>query len=236
VAPDADAPETGSGSVDYVNKEHPLRRLATSFSLRARRQFYDAFLEDARPTAQTRILDVGVTPDTDIEDSNYLERWYPHTDRITATSVEDASGLESAFPGLRFVRITDRTLPFEDGSFDVVFSSAVIEHVGDREHQRHFLSECLRIGRRFFLTTPNRWCPVELHTFLPFVHWLPQPMHQAVLRRVGQQEWASTDNLNLLSVGELRALFPPGIRPDIRKVHVMGMSTNLLASGTCRPG
>ena len=24
-----------------------------------------------------------------------------------------------------------------------------------------------------FVTTPNRWFPLEVHTLLPFVHWLP---------------------------------------------------------------
>ena len=66
--------------------------------------------------------------------------------------------------------------PFDDGSFDVVFSNAVIEHVGDRERQGQLVREALRVGRRVFLTTPNRWFPVEVHTRLPFVHWLPDEL------------------------------------------------------------
>ena len=65
-------------------------------------------------------------------------------------------------------------LPFADRSFDIVFSNAVIEHVGDIERQRLFVAEALRVGRRVFLTTPNRWFPIEVHTRLPFVHWLPE--------------------------------------------------------------
>ena len=65
-------------------------------------------------------------------------------------------------------------LPFADGSFDVVFSNAVIEHVGDIDRQRLFVAEALRVGRRVFLTTPNRWFPIEVHTRLPLVHWLPE--------------------------------------------------------------
>ncbi len=65
-------------------------------------------------------------------------------------------------------------------SFDVVFSNAVIEHVGDRERQEALVREALRVGRRVFVTTPNRWFPIEVHTRLPFVHWLPDELaHRA---------------------------------------------------------
>jgi SAM-dependent methyltransferase len=55
-------------------------------------------------------------------------------------------------------------LPFADGEFDIVFSNAVIEHVGDRERQRQLVSEALRVGRRIFITTPNCRFPIEVHT------------------------------------------------------------------------
>ncbi|MDR1740563.1 MAG: class I SAM-dependent methyltransferase, partial [Synergistaceae bacterium] len=51
--------------------------------------------------------------------------------------------------------------PFKDGEFDLVFSSAVIEHVGSFERQTRFISEAARVsGRYVFITTPNRWFPV----------------------------------------------------------------------------
>ena len=49
----------------------------------------------------------------------------------------------------------DGPLPFEDGAFDVVFSSEVIEHVADTAR---WLSEVRRVlapGGRLLLTTPN---------------------------------------------------------------------------------
>jgi hypothetical protein len=57
-----------------------------------------------------------------------------------------------------------------------VHSAAVIEHVGSFARQCDFLKECCRVARRaVFVTTPNRWFPVEFHTILPLVHWLPKP-------------------------------------------------------------
>ena len=40
----------------------------------------------------------------------------------------------------------------------------MIEHVGGEEEQRRFVAEVLRVGRRAFITTPNRWFPIEVHT------------------------------------------------------------------------
>ena len=51
--------------------------LASRISLRARRRMFDLFMQIA-PTAETRVLDVGVTSDSFYPESNYFERLYPH--------------------------------------------------------------------------------------------------------------------------------------------------------------
>lgn len=218
-------------AVDYTNSRHPLRRVTTQFALRARRRMYHSFMESLTPSAETTIVDIGVTPDQSTEDSNFLEKWYTYPGRITATSIEDASYLESIHPGLKFVQTSGDHLPFADRQFDIAFSSAVIEHVGDRAKQRRFIQELLRVSKRFFITTPDRRFPVELHTFLPLVHWLPQENHQRVLRALGMTSWAKTENLNLLDEHELRDLFPTEVVPTIGGPRLLGMRSNLLASG-----
>ena len=87
------------------------------------------------------------------------------------------------------------------------------------------------MARSFFLTTPNRNFPVELHTFLPFVHWLPQPAHQAALRTLRMDFWASTDNLNLCRPADLVDLFPRGTDLFLKKQRLLGMPSNLIAYG-----
>lgn len=226
--------ETGS-HIDYTNSQHRWRGVITHFNIAGRKKFYRAFLDAMAPTAETTILDVGVTPDQTAADSNFFEKWYPHPERITATSIENASHLEETHPGLTFVRTSGDSLPFEDGQFDIAFSTAVIEHVGDREHQRRFLAELLRVSKRFFLTTPNRWYPVELHTYVPFLHWLPQHHHQRALVRLGKEDWATTENLNLLDRKELLALFPPGVDPTVSGVRLFGLRSNLIAFGSSTP-
>lgn len=56
---------------------------------------------------------------------------------------------------------------FQDGQFDVVFSNSVIEHVGSKENQIKMVEEARRVGRRYFIQTPNYYFPMEQH-----FHWL----------------------------------------------------------------
>ena len=114
------------------------------FALIARRDSIRKFVSTMDPRPDATVLDVGVTPDQTAEDSNYFEQWYPHTEMITATSIEDASCLETQYPGLTFIRTAGTDLPFEDAEFDIAFSSGVIEHAGTRRQQQMFLAELLR--------------------------------------------------------------------------------------------
>jgi ubiquinone/menaquinone biosynthesis C-methylase UbiE len=96
-------------------------------------------------------------------------------------------------------------LPFGDHEFDVAYSNAVIEHVGGRKSQADFLRELWRVARQgIFVTTPNRWFPVEFHTILPLAHWLPPGVFRGLLRQIGYHFYAQEANLNLMSRGDLQ--------------------------------
>ncbi len=84
------------------------------------------------------------------------------------------SGLHEGEPGNWLDVVADGLkLPFRDASFDLVYSNAVIEHVGDGADQRRFMAEHRRVGRCWVVTTPNRWFPIESHTRMVLLHWLP---------------------------------------------------------------
>lgn len=205
--------------------------LASRIAGRARRRMYERFLRLSGIGADHSVLDVGATSDKLYAHSNYLEEWLPHKHRITAVGVDDASFLVARHPGLTFVRADGRALPFADGSFDFVHSSAVLEHVGSLANQRRFISELFRVCRRgVFLTTPNRWFPVEFHTVLPLIHWLPKPMFRAVLRAIGAAFFASEDHLNLLTRAELRGLCRDLAitAPTLTCVRLGGIASNLI--------
>ncbi len=191
------------------------------------------FREALAPGPEDKVLDLGVTPDSSLPESNLFEAIYPWRQRVTAASIEDAAHLERVYPGVRFARIDGSgRLPFRDDEFDVLFCSAVLEHVGPRSAQAGFVREALRVSKRFFFTTPNRWYPVEFHTFLPLAHWLPQPAHQGVLRALGYQFLSRTENLNLLDERALRSLFVgQRVELQVRRVRLFGVTSNLVAEG-----
>jgi SAM-dependent methyltransferase len=189
-------------------------RLADSISLRSRQRKLRLLLEELRPTAETTVLDVGADELGFGEGEgcgtlNFFEELYPWPERITALGLHDGSGFRARYPRIPYVQGDACDLPFADGTFDIVFSNAVIEHVGGRERQRRFVSEALRVGRRVFVTTPNRRFPIEVHTRLPLVHWLPDAVSHRAYRALGKDEATEVD---LLTRRSLAALFPGRVR------------------------
>jgi hypothetical protein len=53
-------------AVDYFNRDHVLHRAKVRLALRARKRMYRRVLELVRPAPESRILDVGTTPDLEI--------------------------------------------------------------------------------------------------------------------------------------------------------------------------
>jgi Methylase involved in ubiquinone/menaquinone biosynthesis len=197
-------------------------------SLMARRGMFDIFMEFIKPSEKDRVLDVGVSPEQEHPSINFFEDIYPWPNRITATSISDCSYLEKKYPGLTFVRTDGQSLPFRDREYDIVFCSAVLEHVGSRDKQKQFVSELCRVARNVFVTTPNRWHPMDFHTRLPFLHWLPVAMHRKCLRTIGFTEWADEENLNLLDMRALNNVFSDS-RMNYRRYKLFGWRSNLIA-------
>jgi SAM-dependent methyltransferase len=189
-------------------------RLADEISLRSRQRKLRLFLAELQPTAETTVLDVGADELAFGEGGgcatmNFFEELYPWPDQITALGLHDGEGFRARYPGIRYVQGDACALPFADGEFDIVFSNAVIEHVGGRERQRAFVSEALRVGRRIFVTTPNRRFPIEVHTRLPLVHWLPDRLSHPIYRAAGKKLGTELD---LLSRRTFASLFPGRVR------------------------
>ena len=127
------------------------------------------FVRELEITAETRVLDVGGTPET----------WDTVVDAAAGHAAEYAADEKRTGGRAWWVAGDGRALPFRDGAFDVVFSNSVIEHVGDAESQSRFAREVARVGRAYWVQTPNRWFPVEQHLLTPLVHWLPKSVAAA---------------------------------------------------------
>ena len=195
-----------------------------------RRQIIETFMEIMKPKETDLVLDLGTAALPEPLE-NIFECHYPFKHRITAVGTEDCGFLEAQYPGLRFVRVMPKAkLPFDDKAFDIGFSNATIEHVGARSMQSAFLSELVRVSHRVFLATPNRWFPIELHTRLPLVHWLPPSMFRAIISKMGFTFYAQEENLNLLTAHDLVHIVPQahqrGIR--LRRNYFLGIPSNLV--------
>ena len=184
-----------------------IGRAAAALSLRSRRRKMKHFFDFIQPTEETTVVDVGVAdaPFGEGEGQalthNFFEALYPWPERITAVGNVPLDNFARAFPQIPRVVADGRELPFADGEFDVAFSNAVVEHVGSRDDQQRFVLELCRVARRVFLTTPNRLFPLDPHTLLPVVHWLPDGRRPRML-----------DGVRPLTARELRSLFPYPVR------------------------
>jgi len=107
---------------------------------------------------------------------------------------------------------------FEDKSFDVAFSNSVIEHLHSVENQHRMASEIQRVGKAFWVQTPNFWFPMEPHFLVPGWQWMPFDLRVAILKRF-RCGWTGpcpdvararelVREVRLLTRRELRTMFP----------------------------
>lgn len=181
-------------------------RLIKQLKEKSRFKKYEQFMEFCNPTKKNLVLDVGVT-DTEFNCSdNQLERSYPFRQNITGLGIWDLTEFSKRYPGVKAVTYDGKRFPFKDNSFDYLWSNAVIEHVGNRGCQELFLAEIFRVTKKkIFFTTPDRGFPVELHTQLPFVHWLPKKISDILYIKV-QKKWAAGNYMHLLYKKDLEKL------------------------------
>jgi SAM-dependent methyltransferase len=177
---------------------------AVQYSRKLREEKWRAYSRFFPPRPGERVLDAGVSVLDDLPNENYFLRRYPFRGQVTAVGVTELTTLEPIYPDVTFVRADGRNLPFDDLSFDVVHSNAVIEHVGPAAEQRRFAAELTRVAKQGFVTTPNRWFPFDTHTRLPVFHWLPRPLMIRAYDLFGRPE----HGLWLLSVRRFAKLFP----------------------------
>ena len=203
----------------------PLRRIVqrcvkpVHIFLRQRR--LDLFFRLARVSATDTLLDVGGGLGVGGEFQRLYQSFRTVTianPRLSPPDCSPDSWVRIAADGC--------ALPFRSKSFDWVFSNAVIEHVGDWESQMSFASEVRRVARKgYFISTPNRYFPIEQHTLLPGYQFFPTGLQRAALR-LSLGYVLDYEPTWLLSVRELCALFPDA---RIFKTGIPGMPNSLVA-------
>lgn len=171
--------------------------IANKVSGQNRKNKFDRFMRMFNVTPKTTILDLGYTDIEYTPHENYLEKNYPYTENITALGIVEPKQFSTRYPMIKTMVYDGKAFPFEDKSFDICWSNAVIEHVGYRDSQLLFLQEIKRVAKSAYVTTPNRLFPIEVHTKLPLLHLLPKRQFDSILRALGKG-WATGTHMNLL--------------------------------------
>jgi SAM-dependent methyltransferase len=182
---------------------------------------YELFVRLCAVQPGEPILDVGVGAGASLERFN-------KTNPIVGVDLAPDVGS----PWLQSANVTvaaaDGTqLPFEDDEFPVVFSNSVIEHV-PRDLQVNFANEIRRVGRRYFVQTPNRYFPIEPHYQAPLVQFLPRRWRLWLNQHVtlGWRTKGEWEEIELLSAKELSRLFPDA---EIHRERLFGLTKSLMA-------
>lgn len=124
---------------------------------------------------------------------------------------------------------------FADGEFDIVFSNSVIEHVGSYSDKMLMAKEIQRVGKKYFVQTPNFYFPIEPHFVYPFFQFLPLQMKVWILMNIGRRhkkvdsaEKARNiaNGIQLLSKKQFRKLFPKAV---IFEEKFLGLTKSFIA-------
>jgi hypothetical protein len=124
---------------------------------------------------------------------------------------------------------------YRDGEFDLVFSNSVIEHLYTKKNQVLMAKEVMRVGKYYFVQTPNKFFPIEPHFLLPFFNFLPRSLQEFILVKTRlsrghkiKKESAKSflNELRLMSFKELREVFPES---RIYREKILGLTKSFAA-------
>ena len=205
----------------------------TSLATRMRRARFALFLSLLQKLrGHVEILDIGGTQ----EFWTLMTGGDPGDVRVTLLNIEHQPVTSSKFVSA----VGDaRDMPqFADKSFDVVFSNSVIEHVGDYADQRRMANEVMRVGKRYFVQTPNRRFPLEPHFLFPFFQYLPDEVRAQMVHRfdVGwykripslEKARAEVRSIQLLTRQRFTDLFP---NATLHEEKLLGLTKSFVAYG-----
>tara|TARA_B100000161_G_C33509369_1_gene395605 strand:+ start:243 stop:941 length:699 start_codon:yes stop_codon:yes gene_type:complete len=188
-------------------KKSFLYTIFQKITLNARNEFFNLFLVNNNYSENKSVIDIGSTPSLEKEQNTFLQK-VKDNPNVTCLSNQDCKILQKKYKNIKKVIIGDaKNTMLENNSFDIVHSNATIEHIGSFEEQVLFVKEMFRISKEsIFIQTPNRFYPIDFHTILPFVHWLPKKTHRKILKYLKLDFYAEEKNLNLLDIRELKKI------------------------------
>ena len=194
---------TNKIKVNYGRNFLYLNPIYSYFIQKKRLEIFNILKKNFKLNKSTKILDVGTTSSLDSHENVILNnvKWKKN---ISCLSNQNLRKLKNKYPLTSFFQEDARKMNFKKNKFDIVFSSATVEHVGSFKNQIKFVSECFRVCKyTTFITTPNRNYPIDFHTRLPIIHLLPKKIHRSILKFFGENYLSKEYNLNLLNENDL---------------------------------
>ena len=185
--------------------------LGAKFRNQRQKDFEDLFFQNFSKNDSIRVLDVG--------GASYF--WNTST-LPTLPNIEiillNLGKEKIDHPKIKSIIGDATNMPeFEENSFDLVFSNSVIEHLYTWENQQKMANEIMRVGKKHFIQTPNRYFPVEAHYAIPFAQYVPKDLLYFFLTKTKLsrlQKWDPKDaqqyldEIRLLDQSEMQRLFP----------------------------
>ena len=183
-----------------------IKNLMERYRAQSREKKYKLFLEKIQPKDNDTILDIGGG------NGLFLEQKYQHKSNIICLDLELEPLLvtKEKYPEIQCILADATALPIKDSSVPIVFSNAVIEHVGNRENQKQYANEILRVAKKFFVTTPNKFFPIEFHYRIPFYQFIPKIIQRWLNNKFSVGLWYNKgiwEDIYLLSYRQLKKLF-----------------------------
>ncbi len=177
-----------------------------------------------------KILDLGGTQE-------FWENMGLISDKILVTIInkEQISATYENFIAIR--KDASDLSELRDKDFDIVFSNSLIEHLIDYNAQKQMARDIIRIGKSYFIQTPNYYFPFEPHFLFPFFQFFPYKFKIYLLQHfnLGWFEKCDKDeaekiinNIHLLKIKQLKSLFPDSV---IVKEKLLGFTTSFTCYG-----
>ena len=222
-----------------------IKNLILKLSKQAREKRAAMFRQHFRFDEKTKILDIGSETGANI--NFVLQGTNIRAENVFIADI-DRTAIESGKKNFGFQPILldeSGKLPFDDKFFDIVYCSSVIEHVTVSKDemweitdgkqfrelawakQKLFAEEIRRVGKKYFVQTPNRNFVIESHSWLPFVGSFPRPLFVKVIKS-SNKFWIkqTIPDYNLLDTKELKELFPDA---EILAEKKFGMVKSIIA-------
>ena len=127
------------------------------------------------------------------------------------------------------------------GSYDLVFSNSLLEHVGGHGPRQSLAREIRALAPRHWVQTPYRYFPVEPHWLFPMLQFLPLSARAKAAARWplahsrpenAAQAMAEVQWTELIGLAEMRAYFPES---TIHRERMAGLTKSIVAVAGATP-